>query len=170
MCDTLQCQTILVANTAMKTSPGPTRRAHLFAIVLGLGFCTPLLAEPLPFAGRWLADDPPDALSPYTSLVIKGDTIAWHGADKSTPPCVRQFAVQPERPGTVYTNARGTKFVAGAKGSIPTYVLRLDAADCGGVGSTVRIHYPLIYDTRHIELIDYAGGKPVGARRFHRKE
>lgn len=170
MCDTLQYETVSVANTVMKRSSGPTCKAHLLVIVLGLGFCTPLLAEPLPFAGRWLADDPPDAQSPYTSLVIKGDTIAWQGPDKSVPRCVRQFAVQTEKPGTVYTNARGTKFVAGAKGSIPTYVLQLDAGACGSAGSTVRIHYPLIYDTRHIELIDYAGGKPVGARRFHRKK
>jgi hypothetical protein len=28
----------------------------------------------------------------------------------------------------------------------------------------------LIYDTRHIELIEYAAGKPVGVRRFHRKK
>jgi hypothetical protein len=127
-----------------------------------------VLAEPVPFAGRWLADDP--AESPYTTLIVKGDTLSWRGPDKSVPRCVRQFAVQPERPGTVYVNARGTKFVAGAKGSIPTYLLQLDDGTCGSASSAVRINYPLIYDTRHIELIEYAAGKPVGVQRFHRKK
>ncbi len=142
--------------------------ARLVAVVAGLGCSASVLAEPVPFAGRWLADD--QAASPYTTLVVKGDTLSWRGPDKSVPNCVRQFAVQPERPGTVYVNARGTKFVAGAKGSIPTYLLRLDEGTCGGGGSAVRINYPFIYDTRHIELIEYAGGKPVGVQRFHRKK
>jgi len=34
----------------------------------------------------------------------------------------------------------------------------------------VRIRYPLIYDTRHIEVIEYENGKPVSSRRFHRKK
>jgi hypothetical protein len=142
--------------------------ARLVAVAAGLGCAASALAEPAPFAGRWLADDP-DA-SPYTTLTVKGDTMSWHGRDKSVPKCVRQFAVQQERPGTVYTNARGTKFVAGAKGSIPTYLLRLDGTTCGSGSSAVRINYPLIYDTQHIELIEYAAGKPVGVQRFHRKK
>jgi hypothetical protein len=144
--------------------------ARLVAVVAGLGCSASVLAEPLPFAGRWLADD--QAASPYTILTIRDDTLSWHGPDKSAPKCVRKFAVQQEKPGTVYTNARGTKFVAGFKGSIPTYLLQLDAGACGGDsgGSAVRISYPLIYDTQHIELIEYADGKPVGARRFHRKK
>lgn len=142
--------------------------ARLVAVVAGLGFSSAVLAEPVPFAGRWLADDPDG--SPYTTLTVKGDTMSWHGRDKSVPKCVRQFAVQPERPGTVYTNARGTKFIAGFKGSIPTYLLQLDGGTCGSSGSAVRINYPLIYDTQHIELIEYAGGKPVGVQRFHRKK
>jgi hypothetical protein len=142
--------------------------ARLVAIVAGLGFSASVQAEPVPFAGRWLADDP--AESPYTTLTVKGDTMAWHGRDKSVPKCVRQFAVRQEKPGTMYTNARGTKFVAGAKGSIPTYLLQLDDGTCGSGSSAVRINYPLIYDTQHIELIEYAAGKPVGVRRFHRKQ
>jgi len=142
--------------------------ARLVAVVAGLGCGAPALAEPVPFAGHWLADDA--AASPYTTLTVKGDTIAWHGGDKSVPKCTRQFAVQPERPGAVYVNAHGTKFVAGAKGSIPTYLLQLDGGTCGTASSAVRINYPLIYDTQHIELIEYAGGKPVGAQRFHRKK
>ncbi|KQX95561.1 hypothetical protein ASD28_19135 [Massilia sp. Root133] len=142
--------------------------ARLVAVVAGLGCSASVLADPVPFAGRWLADD--QAGSPYTTLTVKGDTIAWHGRDKSVPRCVRQFAVRQEKPGTVYVNARGTKFVAGAKGSIPTYLLQLDDGTCGSGGSAVRINYPLIYDTQHIELIEYAAGKPIGARRFHRKK
>jgi hypothetical protein len=142
--------------------------ARLVAVVAGLGCSASVLAEPVPFAGRWLADD--QAASPYTTLTIKGDTLSWHGPDKSVPKCVRKFAVQQEKPGTVYTNAHGTKFVAGFKGSIPTYLLQLDAGTCGSDSSAVRISYPLIYDTQHIELIEYAAGKPVGARRFHRKK
>jgi hypothetical protein len=130
--------------------------ARLVAVVAGLGCSASVLAEPVPFAGRWLADDP-DA-SPYTALTVKGDTMSWHGPDKSVPKCVRQFAVQQEKPGTVYMNARGT------------YLLQLEGGTCGSSGSTVRINYPLIYDTRHIELIEYAAGKPVGVQRFHRKK
>jgi len=142
--------------------------ARLVAVVAGLGCSASVLAEPVPFAGRWLADNQEE--SPYTTLTVKGDTIAWHGRDKSVSRCVRQFAVQQEKPGTVYTNARGTKFVAGFKGSIPTYLLQLDNGTCGTASSSVRINYPLIYDTQHIELIEYAAGKPVGVRRFHRKK
>ena len=142
--------------------------ARVVAVVAGLGCSASVLAEPVPFAGRWLADDP-DA-SPYTTLTVKGGTLSWHGPDKSVPRCVRQFAVQQERPGTVYMNAHGTKFIAGFKGSIPTYLLQLDGGTCGSGSSAVRINYPLIYDTQHIELIEYAAGKPVGVQRFHRKK
>jgi hypothetical protein len=159
---------VLVTNNVMKNTMGPWCRARLMTIVVGLGFSTSALAEPLPFVGRWLADDA--AASPYTTLTVKGDTLLWHGPDKSVPKCTRQFAVQPEKPGTVYVNAHGTKFIAGFKGSIPTYLLQLDGGTCGNASSAVRINYPLIYDTQHIELIEYAGGKPVGAQRFHRKK
>ncbi|SDE43560.1 hypothetical protein SAMN05428966_108286 [Massilia sp. PDC64] len=142
--------------------------ARLVAVVAGLGCSASALADTVPFAGRWIADD--QAASPYTTLTVKGDTIAWHGPDKSVPKCVRQFAVRQEKPGTLYVNAHGTKFVAGAKGSIPTYLLQLDDGTCGSGSTAVRISYPLIYDTRHIELIEYAAGKPVGVQRFHRKK
>jgi hypothetical protein len=139
-------------------------------LFLGLGAVSSLRAEPLPFAGRWQADDSAAAQATYTTLVIKGDTMSWHGPDKSLPTCVRQFTLKKDKPGTVYTNAHGTKFVAGALGSIPTYLLQLSPGACGSVSDEVRINYPLIYDTRHIELIEYAAGRPVGARRFHRKK
>jgi hypothetical protein len=95
--------------------------------------------------------------------------MSWHGKDKSLPRCVWQFTLKQDKPGTVYTNARGTKFVAGAPGSIPTYLLQVSPGTCGSASEEVRINYPLIYDTRHIELIEYATGKPVNVRRFHRK-
>jgi hypothetical protein len=142
--------------------------ARLVAVVAGLGCSASVLAEPVPFAGRWLADGP--AESPYTTLIVKGDTLSWRAPDKSVPKCVRQFTVLTEKPGTVYMNARGTKFVAGAKGSIPTYLLQLDGATCGPSSAVVRVNYPLIYDTQHIELIEYVAGKPVGARQFHRRK
>lgn len=141
---------------------------RLVAVAAGLGCAAPVLAEPAPFSGRWLADD--DAAAAYTTLTVKGDRMTWHGPDKSVPKCARQFTLLTEKPGTVYTNARGTKFVAGAKGSIPTYLLQLDGGTCGPAGSVLRINYPLIYDTQHIELIEYSTGKPVGAQRFHRKK
>jgi hypothetical protein len=154
----------------MKKSLGSTRRAQLLALFLGLGAVASLQAEPLPFAGRWQADDGAETQAGYTTLVIRGDTMSWHGKDKSLPRCVRQFALKKEKPGTVYTNARGTKFVAGAPGSIPTYLLQLSPGTCGSAGEELRINYPLIYDTGHIELIEYAAGKPSSAGRFHRKK
>jgi hypothetical protein len=161
--------TILITDTVMKTSLGSRGRAQLLALFIGLGAMSSLQAEPLPFAGRWQVDDDPEPEAGYTTLVIRGDTMSWHGKDKSLPKCVRQFALKKDKPGTVYTNARGTKFVAGAPGSIPTYLLQMSPGTCGGAGDEVRINYPLIYDTRHIELIEYATGKPVSVRRFHRK-
>jgi hypothetical protein len=161
---------ILVTGTVMKISLGSRGRAQLLALFFGMGAMSSLQAEPLPFAGRWQVDDDPEPQAGYTTLVVKGDTMSWHGKDKSLPRCVRQFTLKKEKPGTVYTNARGTKFVAGAKGSIPTYLLQLSPGVCGSTSEEVRINYPLIYDTRHIELIEYATGKPVSARRFHRKK
>lgn len=155
--------------TVMNKSLPARRRAQMLVMFLGLGAVSSLHAEPLPFAGRWLADDDPEPQAGYTTLVIQGDTMSWHAKDKSLPRCVRQFTLKKERPGTLYTDARGTKFVAGAPGSIPTYLLQLSPGTCGSAGEAVRINYPLIYDTRHIELIEYATGKPASARRFHRK-
>jgi hypothetical protein len=78
--------------------------------------------------------------------------------------------VKTETPGTVYVDGRGTKFLAGVKGSIPTYLLQLRTSTCGRVGEDVRIRYPVVYDTGHIEVIEYVNGKPLGSRRFHRKK
>lgn len=125
----------------------------------------------LPFTGRWLRDEQPGARPRYPILVIDQDSMTWRGADKSTPDCVQPFTLHPEAPGTVYTDGQGRKFVAGAKGSFPTYLLDLGAGTCGAAaGAQARISYPLAYDVAHVEFIDYANGKPVGVRRFHRKK
>jgi hypothetical protein len=141
-------------------------RSSLFALVLGCA--SPALAEPLTFHGRWLPDENQD--DAYASLTIKDSTIAWRGPDKSAPACVRGFVQQKERPGTVYRDGRGTKFVAGAPGSMPTYLLLLGPGSCGSPGEQVRVSFPLVYDINHIEFIEYVAGKPVSARRLHRKK
>jgi hypothetical protein len=154
----------------MKTCLSPGCRARLLAIALGLGAAPPLLAQPLPFSGRWLLDERSPTPAPYTVLSIKGESMSWSGPDKSAPRCVQEFVLKRETPGSVYLDGRGTKFVAGAKGSLPTYLLQLRSSTCGRVGEDVRISYPLVYDTRHVEVIEYVGSKPVSARRFRRKK
>jgi hypothetical protein len=157
----------------MKISSNPVCRVRLLAMVIGLGlglsFTAPLLAQTLPFSGRWLLEHPAQAQEPYAVLSVKGNSLAWSAANKRAPTCVQQFEVKPEKPGTVYTDGRGTRFVAGAPGSIPTYLLKLGAGTCPGIEEEVRIRYPLVYDTRHIEIIEYVKGKPVSSRRFSKK-
>jgi hypothetical protein len=143
---------------------------YLLAILLGLGAAPAVLAQSLPFTGRWVLDDGSAAPAPYTSLTVKGERMTWSGPDKAAPGCVQEFVLKTEKPGTVYVDGRGTKFLAGVKGSIPTYLLQLRTSTCGRAGEDVRIRYPLVYDTRHIEVIEYAGGKPVSAWRFRRKK
>jgi hypothetical protein len=141
------------------------------ALLLGLACAPAAFAQSLPFAGKWLLDEDPKApAAAYTVLDIGDNTMTWTGPARSTPRCVQEFVLKDEKPGTVYADGRGTRFVAGAKGSIPTYLLELRASTCGRAGETTRIRYPLVYDTRHIEVIGYVGGKPVSARRFHRKQ
>jgi hypothetical protein len=142
----------------------------LFAMLAGLACAPSVLAQSLPFEGRWLLDDGPGPKAVYTRLNIEGGSMTWTGADKRTSPCVQQFEVKQERPGTVYVDGRGTRFLAGVKGSIPTYLLQLRASTCGRAGEETRIRYPLVYDTQHIEVIGYVNGKPVSSRRFHRKK
>jgi hypothetical protein len=148
------------------------RRVRLLAMVIGLGlglsFTAPLSAQTLPFSGRWLLEHPTQVQEPYAVLSVKGNSLAWSAANKRAPTCVQQFEVKPEKPGTVYTDGRGTRFVAGAPGSIPAYLLKLGASTCPGIEEEVRIRYPLVYDTRHIEIIEYVKGKPVSSRRFSR--
>lgn len=143
-------------------------RTPLVALVLVLGCASSSMAEPLTFHGRWLPDENQD--DTYASLTIKEATISWRGPDKSAPACVRDFVQKKERPGTVYRDGRGTKFVAGAPGSMPTYLLLLRPGCCGSPGDQVRISFPLVYDINHIEFIEYVAGKPVSARRLHRKK
>jgi hypothetical protein len=140
------------------------------AMLLGLACAPSVLAQSLPFTGKWLLDDGQDAQAVYTRLAVKGESMTWSGADKSTPGCFQEFVLKKENPGTVYIDGHGTKFLAGLKGSIPTYLLQLRSSSCGRAGEEVRIRYPLVYDTRHIEVIEYVNGKPVSSRRFHRKK
>lgn len=158
----------------MKNHPSPGLRARSLlpfvvpVFVLGLGCAAPVLAEPLPYVGRWLPDEDPGPPAARTVLTIKDARMTWREPD--APACVRDFALQKERPGTVYRDGRGTKFVAGAPGSIPTYLLKLGPGTCGSPGDYVRISFPLVYDIGHIELIDYVAGKPVAVRRYRRKK
>ena len=154
----------------MKRLLKPAGRARWLAIVCGLAYGSPLLAQPLPFSGRWLVDDGLAAGGSHPILVIKDATMAWKGTDRSAPACAQPFELKKERPGTVYTDARGTKFVAGTPGSIPTYLLRLSPGTCDNPAEEVRISYPLIYDVNHIEVVEYVAGKPVSARRLRRKK
>jgi len=153
----------------MKRFSRPAYRT-LLALVLGLDCAQSALAQSLPFKGRWLLDDQPGTQATYTSLTIKDASMSWRGPDKSTPPCTQEFTLKKEAPGTTWVNGRGTKFIAGVTGSLPTYLLQLSANGCAGGAQEVRISYPLVYDTTHIELIDYANGKPVSSRRLHRKK
>lgn len=146
----------------------PGWRAHLAALAVGLGCAPSLLAQPLPYLGRWLPDDPPATQASAASLHIDDATLTWRGPDKAAPSCVQPFEMKKEKPGTVYTDGRGRKFVAGSLGSLPTYLLTLGANACGGADE-VRVSFPLVYDIDHIEFIEYVKGKPVSSRRFHRQ-
>jgi hypothetical protein len=146
-------------------------RLRPLALVLGLVGAAALRAQPvppsLPFSGRWLLDEGP-ATAGYTVLTVKEAGLTWSVPGKAPPPCTQDFTVQQEKPGTVYLDGRGKKFVAGVPGSIPTYLLKLVGGNCRGIEEALRIHYPLVYDVGHIEVIEYVKGRPVSARRFHR--
>lgn len=153
----------------MATPVSCTRvRAQLLALLFGLGCAASLCAQTLPFAGRWRLDAPAGAAAGPTALTIKDDSLSWSGPAKSAPTCVQQFVLQNERPGSVYRDGHGIKFVAGAPGSLPTYLLKLRASTCGDIERAVRISYPLVYRTDRIDVIEYVMGKPVSSRRFLR--
>jgi len=140
-------------------------------LFVGLACAPAVMAQALPFTGQWVLDDDPGAAqAAYTRLRIEDGSMTWMGADKVAPACVQAFVVKAERPGTLYVDGRGTRFLAGVKGSIPTWLLQLRSSTCGRAGEDTRIRYPLIYDTQHIEVIGYVNGKPVSSRRFHRKK
>lgn len=144
--------------------------AVVFGLVLGLGCAAPVLAQSFPLKGRWLLDPSSEEPASHPILTIADGRMTWTGTTRSVPPCVQQFVVKKENPGTVYTDGNGTRFVAGVPGSIPTYLLTLNTSTCGGAGEDVRIRFPLVYDTDHIDIIEYANGKPLSTRRFHRKK
>ncbi len=144
--------------------------AHVSSFLLGLACAPAALAQTLPFDGTWLLDEDPKApAAAYTVLNIADNTMTWTGPARSAPTCVQAFELKEEKPGTVYIDGRGTRFVAGLKGSIPTFLVQLQGSTCGRAGEQTRIRYPLVYDTMHIEVIGYVAGKPVSSRRFHRK-
>lgn len=144
---------------------------RLLALVVSLGCASSVLAQDVPFSGRWLLDEQAGAAAAaYPILTIKGDTLSWSGPNKSAPRCAQQFVLQKERPGTTYANAHGTKFIAGVPGSLPTYLLKLSSNNCDGGADAVRISYPTVYGTRQIEVIEYVNGEPLSARRLHRKK
>jgi hypothetical protein len=140
---------------------------NVLFLVLALGVSPFLLAEPLPYTGQWVPDA--QASSDWI-LTIKDTDLSWRGPAGSAPSCVQAFELKKEKPGTVYIDGRGKRFVAGSLGSLPTYLFKLGPNTCGGPADEVRISFPLVYDTRHIELIEYAGGKPLTVRRLHRKK
>jgi hypothetical protein len=155
----------------MKNRLLPGWRTGLLACVFGLGCAPSAPAQDLPFAGRWLLDEQPGVpAAAYPVLTVRGDRMFWGGLKKSAPGCVQQFVLQQERPGTMYTNGRGTKFMTGVPGSLPTYLLKLGANSCEGGADAVRIIYPMVYQSGHIEVIEYVKGKALSARRFHRKK
>jgi len=148
----------------------PGWRARLLAMAAGLGCALSVLAQDMPFAGRWLPEQQPGAAAAaYPVLTIKGDSMSWGGPTRSAPACVQQFVLQNEKPGTMYVNGRGTKFIAGVAGSLPTYLLKLRTNGCAGGADAVRIIYPTVYGSRQIEVLEYVNGKVVSARRLHRK-
>lgn len=157
----------------------PTRRrlrllANVAGVILGLGHGAALLAQtsplPLPYAGSWLLDDPAAPSNAATRLTIDGARLSLRGRDRSQPACVQDFVQQKEKPGTVYANGQGKRFVASASGSFPTFLLKIGTSTCGGAVDHVRISFPLPYNKDQMEFIDYAQGKPLSARRFHRKK
>ncbi|WP_141834991.1 hypothetical protein [Herbaspirillum sp. SJZ107] len=155
----------------MKQRLHPGWRTRLLAMAAGLGCALSVLAQDTPFAGRWLLDEQPGAAAAaYPVLTIKGDRMSWGGPTRSAPACVQQFVLQNEKPGTMYVNGRGTKFIAGVAGSLPTYLLKLRANGCAGGADAVRIIYPTVYGSRQIEVLEYVNGKVVSARRLHRKQ
>lgn len=142
-------------------------RLRLLTLVAGLGVSPSLLAEPLLYVGKWIPDA--QASSDWL-LTIKDTSMSWRGPDKSALACVQALELKKEKPGTVYGDGRGKRFVAGSLGSLPTYLFKLGPDTCGGPADQVRISFPLVYDTQHIELIEYAGGKPLTVRHLHRKQ
>jgi hypothetical protein len=160
----------MFTQTVVKDFSRLRRGVRRLAIVVGLACGPAALAQPLPFTGHWLPDDHLETQASHAVLTIKSASMSWSGPKRSPPACVREFVLIKENPGTVYADGRGTQFVAGVTGSLPTYLLKVSASTCDSVADAVRISFPLVYDRRHMEFIEYVNGKPVAARRFHRKK
>lgn len=145
----------------------PVVRATLAATLLGLGMASAVAAEPQLFLGKWKSDNPAST-TPDAVLTFDGDTLSWRPRDKAPPQCSGTFALQPEKPGTVYVNGLGRKFVAGAIGSFPSYLLNVNPGTCGGTADQWRVSFPLAYDRRHMEVTEYKDGKAMAYRRLQR--
>ena len=126
-------------------------------------------ARPPAYIGHWKADG--DAAPDMPAILsLEGATLALRPKPKARPVCKGAFALQPEKPGTVYRNAEGRKFVAGSLGSLPTFLLNIEPGTCPVTASQWRISFPLPYDRRHMELIEYQGGRATGSRRYVRAD
>jgi hypothetical protein len=150
----------------MKTLSNPMCRA--LVVLLACAWLPALAAERLSIFGKWAPDEGAGAKAGSPALTIEGSKLSWSGSKDGQPACVREFTLREERPGTVYTNGRGTKFVAGAKGSLPTFLLRIGASTCARTADAVRISFPLVYDSRHIEVLELAQGRVIASQRFYR--
>jgi hypothetical protein len=141
------------------------------ALALGGGIATTATAQDdsagYRFTGQWKSDNPASS-APDAILTLEGTALSWRPNGKAPPMCRGTFALQAEKPGSVYQDARGRKFVAGAVGSFPTFLLSVDPGTCGGGADQWRISFPLPYDRRHMELTEYRGGRPIGYRRMQR--
>lgn len=157
----------------------PACRAALLGIVLGLGCAHPLWAQALQsqapqshgpqFVGHWQSDGAGTAAeAPSAILSLDEATLSWRPQRRAAPVCKGSFTLTQERPGTVYRNARGEKFVAGSPGSFPTFLLKVNPGSCGGSADAWRLSFPLAYDRRHMELTEYQAGRPIGYRRMLR--
>jgi hypothetical protein len=125
------------------------------------------LAQAPQFTGHWKSDNPASA-APDAVLTIEGASLSWRPKRHAPPMCSGTFALQAEKPGSVYVDGRGKKFVGGAIGSFPTYLLKVDPGTCGGGADSWRLSFPLAYDRVHMALTEYRNGRPIGFRRLRR--
>jgi hypothetical protein len=126
-------------------------------------------AETPQFLGHWKSDNPAST-APDAVLTIEGATVSWHPKRGAKPMCSGTFALQAEKPGTVYLDAHGRKFVAGMIGSLPTFLLKVDPGTCGGGADAWRLSFPRAYDRRHMELTEYRNGRAIAFRKMQRAD
>lgn len=130
---------------------------------------SPTQAAAPQFMGKWKSANPAST-TPDAILTIEGAAVSWRAAPGAKPMCSGAFALQAEKPGTVYLDAKGRKFVAGVIGSFPTFLLKVDPGTCGGGADGWRLSFPLAYDRGHMELTEYRNGRPIAFRRMQRAD